>query len=57
MEGPPPAEFLGGATALSPGKSSTFTAEFESGEYAWICPLIEHKGAQWRSAGTSEWSK
>lgn len=46
MEGPPPAEFLGGATALSPGKSSTFTTEFEPGEYAWICPLIEHKGAQ-----------
>lgn len=45
LEGPPPAEFLGGASALSPGQSSIFTASFKPGTYAWLCPMIEHRGA------------
>jgi uncharacterized cupredoxin-like copper-binding protein len=39
MEGPPPAEFLGGITALDPGHSGTFTVDLAPGEYALLCPL------------------
>ena len=44
MEGPPPAEFLGGITALDPGRSGTFTIEFTPGEYALLCPLPSADG-------------
>jgi uncharacterized cupredoxin-like copper-binding protein len=46
MDGPPPAEFLGGVTALDPGKSNTFTANFTPGEYALICPLPSVKDGE-----------
>jgi hypothetical protein len=39
FEGPPPGEFLGGITALDPGESATFTADFTPGEYALLCPI------------------
>ena len=39
MQGPPPAEFIGGITALDPGHSGSFTIEFTPGEYAILCPL------------------
>lgn len=37
--GPPPAVFLGGMSALSPGESGYFTADLEPGRYVWVCPL------------------
>lgn len=44
MEGPPPAEFIGGITALDPGESGLFSAEFTPGEYAFLCPLPSPDG-------------
>lgn len=44
MNGPPPAEFIGGITALDPGQSGTFTADFTPGEYAILCPLPSGDG-------------
>ena len=44
MEGPPPAEFLGGITALDPGHSGAFTVDFTPGEYALLCPLPSGDG-------------
>lgn len=46
MKGPPPAEFLGGVTALDPGKSATFTADLTPGEYAFLCPLPSVKDGE-----------
>jgi len=39
MQGPPPAEFLGGISAIAPGQSGTFTVDFTPGEYAILCPV------------------
>ena len=44
MQGPPPAEFIGGITALDPGESGDFTANFTPGEYAFLCPLPSPDG-------------
>lgn len=44
MEGPPPGEFIGGITALDPGESGAFTADFTPGEYAFLCPLPSPDG-------------
>lgn len=44
MQGPPPAEFLGGITALDPGHSGAFTIDFTPGEYALLCPLPSADG-------------
>ena len=44
MEGPPPAEFIGGITALDPGESGLFSADFTPGEYAFLCPLPSPDG-------------
>jgi uncharacterized cupredoxin-like copper-binding protein len=44
MQGPPPAEFLGGITALDPGHSGSFTIDFTPGEYALLCPLPSADG-------------
>lgn len=46
MQGPPPAEFIGGVTALAPGLSNTFTVDFTPGEYAFICPIPSSKDGQ-----------
>ena len=46
MQGPPPAEFLGGVTALAPGLSNTFTVDFTPGDYAFLCPLPSSSDGQ-----------
>lgn len=44
MDGPPPAEFMGGVAAIDPGESAVFTADLTPGEYALICPLRKGEG-------------
>jgi uncharacterized cupredoxin-like copper-binding protein len=52
MEGPPPAEFLGGVTNLEQGRSAYFSADFTPGEYALICPIPSvHDGEAHSSKG------
>ncbi len=46
LEGPPPGEFLGGVTALDPGQSATFTANFLPGEYGLLCPIPSVKDGE-----------
>jgi uncharacterized cupredoxin-like copper-binding protein len=52
MDGPPPAEFLGGVTNLEQGRSAYFSADFTPGEYALICPIPSvHDGEAHSSKG------
>lgn len=43
-EGPPPAVFLGGVSALAPGEENYMTVDLEAGDYVWLCPLTEELG-------------
>jgi uncharacterized cupredoxin-like copper-binding protein/plastocyanin len=51
MEGPPPAQFLGGATVMDPGHEMYMTADFEPGEYALICPVPSPDGKRHAEKG------
>lgn len=46
MQGPPPATFLGGVTAMAPGVSNTFTVDFAPGDYVILCPIPSEKDGQ-----------
>ena len=43
MKGPPPAEPIGGVTALDPGARGSFTADLTPGEYGFICFVPDAK--------------
>jgi plastocyanin len=43
MKGPPPAKPIGGVAGLERGMSSTFTANFTAGNYAFICFIPDAK--------------
>ena len=43
MDGPPPAESMGGVPAMAPKMVSYFTADFTPGDYALICFLPDEK--------------
>lgn len=43
MQGPPPAEPIGGVVALDKGASATFTADLSPGEYGLICFVPDTK--------------
>lgn len=46
MKGPPPAKPIGGVAGLERGMSSTFTANFTPGNYAFICFIPDAKDAK-----------
>jgi hypothetical protein len=44
--GPPPGQFVGGIQSLTAGRVGYFTAEFESGDYAWVCFVPDSETGQ-----------
>ena len=44
MQGPPPAEFLGGMSPIGAGQNASFTMDFTPGEYALLCLLPSADG-------------
>ena len=43
MDGPPPGQPIGGVAALVPGATAEFSAQFEKGNYAFICFVPDAK--------------
>ena len=37
LQGPPPGEFVGGATGLAKGRANEMTIDFQAGDYALVC--------------------
>jgi len=51
MDGPPPADFLGGVTVLDPGNSVYITADFTPGNYVMLCPIASPDGVPHHAKG------
>jgi hypothetical protein len=43
MQGPPPAHFLGGVTAIAPGQTNVLTLSLKPGRYAFLCFVPDAK--------------